>query len=167
MQCTTSPGRTLSMVPRGSADYLGSKIMVPRWLVQALFFVGVSAKACQGEDLPKDASLRIGVKYKPPTCDMQAQPGDSLTMHYTGKLYSSCTQFDSSIGKDPFTFTLGKGEVIKGWDDGLRGMCRGEKRKLTIPSDLAYGDDGSGESIPGGSALVFEVEVRMMRTCAA
>ena len=53
----------------------------------------------------------------------------------------------------PAQFKLGQGEVIKGWDDGLRGMCIGEKRKLTIPSDLAYGDDGSGDKIPGGSTL--------------
>ena len=68
--------------------------------------------------------------------------------------------FDSSVERgDPFKFTLGKGEVIRGWDDGLRGMCVGEKRKLTIPSDLAYGDSGSGDSIPGGSTLQFEVEL--------
>ena len=81
-------------------------------------------------------------------------------MHYTGKLYSDCSTFDSSVERgDPFEFTLGKGEVIKGWDDGLRGMCIGEKRKLTIPSDLAYGDSGSGEKIPGGSTLQFDVEL--------
>ena len=49
--------------------------------------------------------------------------------------------------------------MIKGWDDGLRGMCIGEKRKLTIPSDLAYGDSGSGDKIPGGSTLTFDVEL--------
>ena len=78
----------------------------------------------------------------------------------TGKLYSDCSKFDSSLDRDdPLKFTLGKGEVIKGWDDGLRGMCVGEKRKLTIPSDLAYGDEGSGDKIPGGSTLQFEVEL--------
>ena len=75
-------------------------------------------------------------------------------MHYTGQLYSDCTVFDSSVERgDPFTFTLGRGEVIQGWDDGLSGMCVGEKRKLTIPSDMAYGDAGSGSEIPGGSTL--------------
>ena len=89
-------------------------------------------------------------------------------MHYTGKLYSDCSTFDSSVERgDPFSFTLGKGEVIKGWDDGLRGMCIGEKRKLTIPSDLAYGDDGSGEAIPGGSTLQFDVELLDIKEQAA
>ena len=102
----------------------------------------------------------VGKKFTPETCDKQAKPGDKLTMHYTGKLYSDCSTFDSSVERgDPFKFTLGKGEVIKGWDDGLCGMCVGEKRKLTIPSDLAYGDGGSGEKIPGGSTLMFDVEL--------
>ena len=72
---------------------------------------------------------------------------------------SDCSEFDRSAAGEPFKFTLGKSEVIRGWDDGLRGMCIGEKRKLTIPSDLAYGDSGSGEKIPGGSTLQFDVEL--------
>ena len=105
-------------------------------------------------------SRPVGKKYKPETCDKVSKPGDKLKMHYTGKLYSDCSTFDSSVERgDPFEFTLGQGEVIKGWDDGLRGMCIGEKRKLTIPSDLAYGDSGSGEKIPGGSTLQFDVEL--------
>ena len=122
--------------------------------------VSVDAKACQGENLAKDAALRIGVKHRPDTCDVKSKPGDKLSMHYTGTLYSDCSQFDSSVDRnEPFEFKLGKGEVIKGWDDGLKGMCVGEKRKLTIPSDLAYGDGGSGEKIPGGSTVQFEVEL--------
>ena len=118
------------------------------------------AKACEGENLAKDAQLRIGVKHKPNDCHLKSKPGDKLSMHYTGTLYSDCSKFDSSVDRgEPFEFTLGRGEVIKGWDDGLRGMCVGEKRKLTIPSDLAYGDSGSGDSIPGGSTLQFEVEL--------
>ena len=118
------------------------------------------AKACEGENLPPSAPLRIGKLYKPEQCTQQALPGDKLSMHYSGKLYSDCSKFDSSLDRDePFEFTLGAGEVIRGWDDGLRGMCVGEKRKLTIPSDLAYGDNGSGDKIPGGSTLQFEVEL--------
>ena len=110
----------------------------------------------------------VGKKFKPETCEKVSKPGDKLTMHYTGKLYSDCSTFDSSVERgDPFSFTLGKGEVIKGWDDGLRGMCIGEKRKLTIPSDLAYGDDGSGEAIPGGSTLQFDVELLDIKEQAA
>jgi hypothetical protein len=67
----------------------------------------VSAK----EDLPKDASLRIGVKAKPDSCERKSKNGDKLSMHYTGTLYSDGTQFDSSVGRAPFDFTLGAGMV--------------------------------------------------------
>jgi len=131
------------------------------WCLCLFLVASAHAKqACKGENLKKDAPLRIGTKHKPETCELKTQPGDTLSMHYTGTLYSDCSKFDSSVDRnEPFQFTLGKGEVIKGWDDGLRGMCVGEKRKLTIPSDLAYGDDGSGEKIPGGSTLQFELEL--------
>ena len=85
-----------------------------------------------------------------------ATKGSTVTMRYRGTLDSDGSEFDA--GK--IDFTLYAGEVIKGWDDGLRGMCVGEKRKLTIPSDLGYGAEGSGDKIPGGSTLQFEVEVR-------
>jgi len=121
---------------------------------------GASAKACAGENLPSDAPLRIGTKFKPEDCAKKSKPGDKLSMHYTGKLYSDCSEFDSSVGRgEPFEFKLGAGEVIGGWDQGLRGMCPGEKRKLTIPSDLGYGDEGSAPTIPGGATLQFDVEL--------
>lgn len=83
-----------------------------------------------------------------------------LSMHYTGKLYSNGKKFDSSLDRNqPFEFTLGSGQVIKGWDQGLLGMCIGEKRRLTIPSDLGYGDRGAGSDIPPGATLVFDVEL--------
>lgn len=83
-----------------------------------------------------------------------------VSMHYTGKLYSNGKKFDSSLDRDqPFEFTLGSGQVIKGWDQGLLGMCIGEKRRLTIPSDLGYGDRGAGSDIPPGATLVFDVEL--------
>ena len=80
-------------------------------------------------------------------------------MEYTGTLYKDGSQFDSSIGRSPFDFTLGQGQVIKGWDLGLLNMCPGEKRRLVIPSALGYGASGSGQKIPGGSTLVFTVEL--------
>jgi len=103
------------------------------------------------------ADLRISVQYAPLTCDRKTKNGDKLSMHYVGELGdSSRKQFDSSFERgEPFSFTLGKGEVIKGWDEGLIGMCVGERRRLTIPSDMAYGSQGTG-SIPGGSTLIFE-----------
>ncbi|GIL87965.1 hypothetical protein Vretimale_6336 [Volvox reticuliferus] len=103
--------------------------------------------------------LQIGVKFKPETCDRTTRNGDVVHVHYTGTLTDG-TKFDSSVDRGtPFVFTLGEGRVIKGWDQGLLGMCVGEKRKLKIPSHLGYGDSGSPPKIPGGATLVFDVEL--------
>jgi len=104
--------------------------------------------------------LQIGVKKKVKDCTRRTRKGDDLKMHYTGKLHSTGEEFDSSIPRgEPLAFTLGAGQVIKGWDQGLLNMCVGEKRKLVIPPHLGYGDSGAGAKIPGGATLVFEVEL--------
>jgi len=87
-----------------------------------------------------------------------AMSGDIVWVNYTGKLTSGKV-FDSSVGKKPFKFTLGQSEVIKGWDEGIVGMKIGEKRQLTIPPDLGYGDRGAGNDIPPGATLMFDVEM--------
>eukprot|EP00465_Bigelowiella_longifila_P003637 CAMPEP_0185256094 /NCGR_PEP_ID=MMETSP1359-20130426/5173_1 /TAXON_ID=552665 /ORGANISM="Bigelowiella longifila, Strain CCMP242" /LENGTH=146 /DNA_ID=CAMNT_0027840447 /DNA_START=24 /DNA_END=464 /DNA_ORIENTATION=- len=111
-------------------------------------------------NLPKDAKLRIGVLKRVENCEKKSKTGDKLSMHYTGWTRENGQVFDSSVKRgQPFDFTLGKGMVIKGWDNGLKGMCVGERRRLTIPSDLGYGDNGSGAKIPGGATLVFDVEL--------
>ncbi|KAH6789712.1 FK506- and rapamycin-binding protein 15 kD-2 [Perilla frutescens var. hirtella] len=103
--------------------------------------------------------LQIGVKYKPKACEVQAHKGDSVKVHYRGKLTDG-TVFDSSFERgDPIEFELGSGQVIKGWDQGLLGMCLGEKRKLKIPSKLGYGEQGSPPTIPGGATLIFDTEL--------
>ena len=86
-----------------------------------------------------------------------AKSGMTATMHYTGTLEDGTT-FDSSVGKNPFTFKLGGGQVIPGWEQGIPGMKVGEKRKLTIPGKLAYGAKGKG-SIPPDATLIFEIEL--------
>ncbi|KAI1285738.1 Peptidyl-prolyl cis-trans isomerase FKBP14 [Halotydeus destructor] len=102
--------------------------------------------------------LKIETVFKPDTCDRQTKKGDQLSMHYTGTLLDG-TEFDSSRGRgEPFRFQLGIGQVIKGWDTGLIGMCIGEKRVLTIPSKLAYGESGAGDKIPANAGLKFDVE---------
>jgi FKBP-type peptidyl-prolyl cis-trans isomerase FkpA len=88
-----------------------------------------------------------------------AEKGDEVKVHYTGRLLKTNLKFDSSVGKPPFSFTLGAGGVIKGWDQGVVGMKVGGKRKLTIPADLGYGAKGSPPKIPPGAALVFDVEL--------
>lgn len=89
-----------------------------------------------------------------------ANAGDAVHVQYTGTLTNG-KKFDSSYdhGGDPFKFTIGKGEVIKGWDQGVVGMKVGGKRRLRIPSDLGYGEKGSPPSIPPGAGLLFEVEL--------
>lgn len=92
-----------------------------------------------------------------------ATAGQLCVMHYTGWLYQSGqkgAKFDSSLDRGkPFEFRLGKGEVIKGWDDGVAGMKVGGKRTLIIPADLGYGARGAGSAIPPHSMLMFEVEL--------
>lgn len=89
-----------------------------------------------------------------------AGSGDDIVVHYVGWLAAGGKQFDSSRARrDPLDFALGAGDVIKGWDQGIEGMKVGGRRRLTIPAELAYGEQGCGGVIPPGATLVFEVEL--------
>ena len=94
----------------------------------------------------------------------EAVAGKTVVVHYTGWLYAPKApkqrgqQFDSSVGGEPFTFPLGMGGVIKGWDQGVAGMKVGGKRTLVIPAELGYGQRGAGP-IPPGATLLFDVEL--------
>jgi peptidylprolyl isomerase len=90
-----------------------------------------------------------------------AKTGDKVSVQYVGVLFSNGKQFDASWDNDkkPFEFTLGSGQVIAGWDQGIVGMKVGGRRKLTIPPDMAYGAQGQPPSIPANATLVFEVDL--------
>jgi FKBP-type peptidyl-prolyl cis-trans isomerase len=100
----------------------------------------------------------------------EAAKGRVLSVHYTGWIYDSSkpenkgSQFDSSVGRQPFSFTYGAGQVIAGWDQGFDGMRVGGKRRLTIPPSLGYGARGSSDgTIPPNVGLVFEMELLDVR----
>ena len=102
-----------------------------------------------------------GLKYKVITAGTGAIPknGDTVIVHYTGTLEDG-TKFDSSRDRDsPFSFKLGIGQVIKGWDEGLSIMRVGDRRTLIIPPDLGYGARGAGGVIPANATLIFDVEL--------
>ena len=90
-----------------------------------------------------------------------AEPGMNVSVHYTGWLTDEAkTKFDSSVDRgQPFQFQLGAGQVIQGWDEGVKGMRIGGKRKLTIPPDLGYGSRGASGVIPPNATLLFDVEL--------
>lgn len=108
----------------------------------------------------KSVTTATGLKYTDVKVGSGASPvkGKQVKVHYTGTLENG-KQFDSSVGKEPFTFLIGVGQVIPGWDEGVMGMKVGGKRKLVIPAKLGYGARGAGSDIPPNATLLFDVEL--------
>jgi FKBP-type peptidyl-prolyl cis-trans isomerase len=129
--------------------------------------MAIGAAAACGDDSPNSPTppraeysqtdLRVG-------SGTEATAGRRLSVHYTGWLYNPSgqdgkgQQFDTSVGRGPFPFTLGAGQVISGWDRGVVGMRVGGQRRLVLPPELAYGPGGNGP-IPGNATLVFDIEL--------
>ena len=112
----------------------------------------------QAQNATQDMTKNVGMEILEQGAGEEAKNGDGVSVHYTGWLTDG-TKFDSSLDQGtPFVFTLGTGQVIRGWDIGVLGMKVGEKRKLTIPPELGYGSTGVGP-IPPNATLVFEVEL--------
>ncbi len=118
---------------------------------------GTESSASEG----KEITTSSGLQYIDQVVGMgeTAKAGQTVSVHYTGWLTNG-KKFDSSVDRgQPFSFRLGVGQVIKGWDEGVQGMKIGGKRKLTIPSNLGYGARGAGGLIPPHATLVFDVEL--------
>jgi FKBP-type peptidyl-prolyl cis-trans isomerase len=146
---------------------------VPMRVLLTTFLAGLAIAGLTLADEKKDkekqdekvVTTKSGLKYidqKEGSGDM-AKAGDTVVVHYTGWLKNG-KKFDSSVDRgEPFTFPLGAGRVIKGWDEGVAGMKVGGKRKLIIPPELGYGKRGAGGVIPPDAELTFEVELLRIR----
>ena len=131
----------------------------------------LSITACKRADAPQAAARPAVPMQKIDTVTgtgKEATAGVTAVVHYTGWLYEPAApsqrgaQFDSSKGREPFSFQLGGGQVIKGWDDGVQGMKVGGKRTLIVPPEMGYGANGAGP-IPSNATLTFEVELLDVR----
>lgn len=122
-----------------------------------IFQMDLSGKP-QEEQNPSVFEIQgMKVEILQPGTGEPARTGDAVNVDYVGTLEDG-TKFDSSIDRgQPLAFTLGQGGLIEGWELGVKGMKIGEKRKLTIPPELAYGDQGAGDIIPPNSTLIFEI----------
>lgn len=139
--------------------------------LSAYGFLNWTKKQPKRSAMTQDASTvttKSGLQYivLKPGQGEAAQPGRMVSVHYTGWLFDENApemkgrKFDSSVDRgQPFRFGLGAGQVIRGWDEGVAGMKVGEKRRLIIPANLAYGPRGIPGAIPGNATLVFDVEL--------
>lgn len=138
-----------------------NSLIIP--LLCVVLMCGCSQDHQQPEIVTTSSGLQYEITMPASNNAAQAKKGDTVTVHYTGFLDNNGQpgkKFDSSRDRNqPFTFVLGGGMVIKGWDEGVAGMRVGEHRCLIIPSNLGYGPNGYPGVIPGGATLIFDVEL--------
>ena len=133
-------------------------------LLFGLFFSLILVAGCGG-DTERTTVMELIKQDVRAGTGAEAVAGRNVTVHYTGWLYDPTradhkgTKFDSSRGNEPFSFGLGGGQVIPGWDQGVAGMKVGGQRTLTIPPDMGYGARGAGGVIPPNATLLFDVEL--------
>ncbi|MEB3702275.1 FKBP-type peptidyl-prolyl cis-trans isomerase [Candidatus Bealeia paramacronuclearis] len=130
-------------------------------LTLGLLYGGQTAMACDHTTAEMHTTAS-GLQYQDLKVGTGAEPqkGQKVVVHYTGWLESNNEKFDSSVDRgQPFSFTLGQGMVIQGWDEGVASMKVGGARRLTIPANLGYGARGAGGVIPPNATLVFDVEL--------
>merc|ERR1711974_333214 len=140
-------------------DSLLQEISRHKMAVKSLAVILFTLAVASAEVKETESGLKVEYISKPDACDKVARNGDMLEMHYTGTLEDG-KKFDSSYDRsEPFKFQIGVGQVIKGWEEGVLGMCIGEKRRLVVPPELGYGAQGAGDIIPGGATLFFDVEL--------
>ena len=134
--------------------------LVVTGILAALIAVPAYAAKDAKKSETKAVTTASGLKYTDVVVGKGASPvsGKQVKVHYTGTLESG-KQFDSSVGKQPFSFVIGVGQVIPGWDEGVMTMKVGGKRKLVIPAKLGYGASGAGGVIPPNATLLFDVEL--------
>jgi len=140
-------------------------IVVGAAVLAVLVAACAQSQAPSGGGSGSEVTTASGLKYEDTKVGTgaEAKAGQTAVVHYTGWLTNG-TKFDSSKDRgQPFTFPLGGGRVIKGWDEGVQGMKVGGTRKLTIPATLGYGAQGAGGVIPPNATLVFEVDLLELR----
>ncbi len=136
----------------GSSDEKSGKTVMPK-------VSGSANSKPQISDASGDPPTKLVEKDIKVGTGKTAKDGDEVTVAYVGHNWSNNEEFDASWGKDPFTFTIGQGQVIKGWDEGVVGMKAGGRRLLIIPPELGYGAQGQG-SIPANETLIFVVDLK-------
>jgi len=139
---------------------MNKKIILVIFAILLILALIIAYNKKRANDGPKEENKEsVDIKILKQGSGKGAEVGDSVTVHYVGTLENG-TKFDSSIDRgEPFQFTLGENMVIQGWEYGVLGMKVGEKRRLTILPEFAYGPRGVGEMIPPNSTLIFEIDL--------